>query len=154
MSGKRKRELPPVPLFHEMSPFEKRRLAWVESQRKRQAGLDELVNKLEEELREVQTLLREAPVQGAVSRCGRCGQTLEQILGSLEQLDKEIAEDEPEEEFQDAEMESEHELEEDSVLDLTSERCPEEVAVLDLTADSCREEVADEHSRPRGSRIA
>ena len=127
MSGKRQRERPPVPLFHEMSPFEKRRLAWVESQRKRQAGLDELVNKLEEELREVQTLLREAPVQGAVCRCGRCGQTPEQILGSLE---------------------------EDSVLDLTSESCPEEVAVLDLTADSCREEVADEHSRPRGRRNA
>ena len=139
MSGKRKRELPPVPLFHEMSPFEKRRLAWVESQRKRQAGLDELVDKLKEDLREVMALLRGAPVQGAVCSCGRCGHL----------LDKETGEEE-----QDAEMELDHELEEDSVLDLTSESCPEEVAVLDLTADSCREEVADEHSRPRGRRIA
>ena len=133
MFGKRQRERPPVPLFHETSPFEKRCLAWVESQRKRQAGLDKLIDKLEEDLREVMASLREAPVQGAVSSCGHCGQ-----------LDKETGEEGPEDE----------EPEEDSVLDLTSESCPEEVAVLDLAADSCREEVADEHSRPRGRRDA
>ena len=125
--------LPPVPLFHEMSPFEKRRLAWIESQRKRQAGLEKLVNELEEDLREVMALLREAPVQGAVSSCGDCGQ-----------LGKKTGEEGP----------GDEEPEEDSVLDLTSESYPEEVVGLDLTVDGCPGEVADEHSRPRGSRIA
>ena len=107
--------LPPVPLFHETSPFEKWCLAWDERQRKLQADFYKLANKLEEDLREFWAFERAESA---------------------------------------AEMEPEHEPEEDSVLDLTSESCPEEVAVLDLTADSCREEVADEHSRPRGRRIA
>ena len=136
MPGKRKRALPPVPLFHDSYPAEKMRLAWfvaLEAERKRQAGLDKLVDKLEEDVREVMALLREAPVQGAVSSCGDCGQ-----------LDKKTGEEGP----------GDEEPEEDSVLDLTSESYPEEVVVLDLTADRCLEEVADEHSRPRGRRNA
>ena len=134
MSQKRKRDLPPVPLFHEMSSYEQWFLAAIERQKKAQAGLDKLVNELDKDLREFMAELREAPVQRAVSSCG--------------QLEKETGEDE-----QGAEMEPEPEFGEDSVVDLANENSLEGVAVFDLAPDSFPEEVADEHSRPRGSRM-
>ena len=126
MSQKRKRELPPVPLFHEMSHMTWF-LAAIERQKKAQAGLDKLVNELDKDLREFMASLREAPVQGAVSSCG--------------QLEKETGEDE-----QGAEMEPEPEFGEDSVVDSANENSLEGVAVFDLTPDSFPEEIADEHS--------